>query len=99
MLEGQPTLRTLDGERELAEGELIACPVGRIGAHRIDNRSDQPVRLLVVSTMIAPEVNEYPDSGKVWTRTWPPGELQPDDAVDLLVRPDQEPVDYLDGES
>ena len=30
---------------------------------------------------------------------WPPGETQPEGAVDLLVRPDQEPVDYLDGES
>jgi len=96
---GRPTLRTLDGERELAEGELIACPSGRSGAHRIDNRSDAPVRLLVISTMLAPEINEYPDSGKVWARTWPPGAPQPDDAVDLLVRPDQAPADYLDGES
>jgi uncharacterized cupin superfamily protein len=99
VLSGRPTLRTLDGERELSEGELVACPTGRAGAHRIDNRSGTPVRLLVISTMLAPEINEYPDSGKVWARTWPPGEPQPEDAVDLLVRPGQEPVDYLDGES
>lgn len=99
VLAGRPTLRTLDGERELDEGELVACVAGRTGAHRIDNRSDAPVRLLVISTMLAPEVNEYPDSGKVWARTWPPGEPRPDDAVDLLVRPDQETADYLDGES
>jgi uncharacterized cupin superfamily protein len=53
VLSGRPTLRTLDGERELAEGELVACPTGRSGAHRIDNRSDAPVRLLVISTMLA----------------------------------------------
>ena len=99
VLAGRPTLRTLNGERELAPGELVACPVGRQGAHRIDNRSDEPVRLLVVSTMIAPEVNEYPDSGKVWARSWPPGAPQPDEAVDLLVRGDQESADYLDGET
>jgi uncharacterized cupin superfamily protein len=99
VLAGKPTLRTLDGERELAEGEFVACPIGRKGAHRIDNRSDEPVRLLVISTMLAPEINEYPDSGKVWARTWPPGQPRPDDAVDLLVHPSQEHADYLDGES
>ena len=64
VLSGRPTLRTLDGERELAEGELVACPTGRAGVHRIDTRSGTPVRLLVISTMLAPEINEYPDSGK-----------------------------------
>jgi hypothetical protein len=49
--------------------------------------------------MIAPEVNEYPDSGKVWARSWPPGAPQPDEAVDLLVRGDQEPADYFEGET
>jgi uncharacterized cupin superfamily protein len=99
VLAGRPVLRTLDGERELTAGELVACPVGRQGAHRIDNRSDEPVRLLVISTMIAPEVNEYPDSGKVWARSWPPGASRPDEAVDLLVRGDQEPADYFEGET
>ena len=60
VLVGRPTLRTLDVERELDEGELVACVAGRTGAHRIDNRSDASVRLLVISTMLAPEVNEYP---------------------------------------
>ena len=99
VLAGRPTLRTLESERELAEGEIVACPVGRAGTHRIDNRSEGPVRLLVISTMLAPEINEYPDTGKVWARTWPPGEPRPDEAVDLLVRPDQQRADYLDGES
>ncbi len=98
VLAGRPTLRNLDGERELASGELVSCPAGRAGAHRIDNRSDQPVRLLVLSTMLAPEINEYPDTGKVWARTFAPGARPPDDAVDLLVRDDRETVDYLDGE-
>jgi uncharacterized cupin superfamily protein len=99
VLAGRPTLRGLDGERKLATGELVACPAGRAGAHRIDNRSDEPVRLLVLSTMISPEINEYPDTGKVWARTFAPGAPPPDDAVDLLVRGDREHVDYLEGES
>ena len=97
VLAGRPTLRSLDGERELAPGEVVACPTGKRGAHRIDNRSEEPVRFLVVSTMIAPEVNEYPDSGKVWARNFPPGAEPGDEPFDMLARPDRA-LDYLDGE-
>jgi uncharacterized cupin superfamily protein len=95
---GRPTLRTLEGERELAPGEVVGCPVGRRGAHRLDNRTDEPVRVLVVSTMIAPEVNEYPDSGKVWMRSFAPGAEAPDEALDLLLRSDATVDDYMEGE-
>src|SRR5437764_9785101 len=54
VLSGRPTLRTLEGKRELGPGDVVACPTGRRGAHRIDNRSDEPIRFLIVSTMIAP---------------------------------------------
>jgi uncharacterized cupin superfamily protein len=97
VLAGRPTLRTLDGERELAPGEVVACPTGRRGAHRIDNRSDEPIRFLIVSTMIAPEVNVYPDSDKIWARTFPPGGDGGEEALDVLARPDPE-LDYMDGE-
>lgn len=98
VLEGRPTLRTLDGERELAPGELVACRTGRAGAHRIDNRSDEPVRLLLLSTMIGPEVVEYPDTGRVWGRTNVPGlDARPDDAQ-VMGRAGEE-IDYLEGES
>ncbi len=60
VLAGRPTLRSLDDERVLEPGEVVACPAGRGGAHRIDNRTTEAVRLLLVSTMIAPELNEYP---------------------------------------
>jgi uncharacterized cupin superfamily protein len=98
VLAGRPTLRTLDGERELSPGEVVACPTGNRGAHRIDNRGDEPARLLIVSTMIAPEVNTYPDSGKVWARDFAPGAEGSADALDVLARPDPD-LDYLDGES
>jgi uncharacterized cupin superfamily protein len=98
VISGSPTLRTLDGERQLEEGELVAFPPGRTGAHRIDNRGEQPARVLIISTMLAPEINEYPDSGKVWARTFPPGATRPDEAVDILVRQDDERPDYLDSE-
>lgn len=99
VISGHPTLRTLDGERQLDEGELVAFPAGPGGAHRIDNRSRQPARVLILSTMLAPEINEYPDSGKIWVRTFPPGAARPDHAVDVLVRAEDENVDYLEGET
>ena len=65
VVSGRPTLRTGDGERELEEGEVVAFPSGRRGAHQVLNRSDAPARVLIASTMIYPEVAEHPDSGKV----------------------------------
>jgi uncharacterized cupin superfamily protein len=95
---GKPTLRTLKGERQLAPGDVVTCPTGRDGAHRLDNRTEESVRLLIVSTMIAPEVNEYPDTGKIWARNSPPGGAPAPDAVELIGRP-EESADYLEGES
>jgi uncharacterized cupin superfamily protein len=90
VLAGRPTLRTPDGERELAEGEVVAFPAGREGGHTIDNRSDEPVRYLVVSTMRAPEINEFPEQGTFWVRDFSPGSDAPPGALDVDgLRPSQ----------
>jgi uncharacterized cupin superfamily protein len=70
---GRPSLRTPAGWRELEEGEVVAFPAGEEGAHQIQNRSGEPARVLMVSTMLAPEVTLYPDSGKVMAATRAPG--------------------------
>ena len=85
---GRPTLRTLDGERELETGEVVACPAGREGAHRLDNHTDEPARVLIVSTMNAPDLNEFPDTGELWARNYAPGAEPPPDALDLRGRPE-----------
>lgn len=95
---GHPTLRTLEGERQLSPGEVVAFPTGRRGAHRLENRGEEAARLLLVSTMLAPEVNEYPDSGKVWARTYAPGGPPGPEPVELIARP-QDNLDYLEGET
>ena len=97
VLAGTPTLRTLEGGRELSPGDVVAFPSGPRGAHRIDNRSDSPVRFLIVSTMISPEVNEYPDSGKIWVRNFAPGGEPAREPLDALARPDPD-LHYMDGE-
>lgn len=94
---GRPTLRTLEGQRELGPGDVVAFPTGRKGAHRIDNRSDKPARVLIVSTMIAPELSEYPDSGKAYARSWAPGADPHPEKAELIARPDQN-LDYMEGE-
>jgi uncharacterized cupin superfamily protein len=64
-LAGRPTLRTPDGDRELAPGDVAVFPRGPAGAHQLANRADEPARLLLLSTRNAPDVVEYLDSGKV----------------------------------
>ena len=65
VLRGTPTLRTPEGERDLVEGDVVAFPRGGAGAHQIANRTDTPIRVLMLSTLLAPDVVEYLDSGKV----------------------------------
>jgi uncharacterized cupin superfamily protein len=76
---------------------VVAAPVGPEGAHRIDNRGDEPVRLLVVSTMNAPDVVDYPESNKIWARSYPPGSQPEGDELDVLIEKGER-RDYLDGE-
>ena len=78
VLEGTLTLRTPEGERSLERGEVVLFRRGAEGAHQVLNLSDDPARFLIVSTMVVPEVCEYPDSGKVgvWAGA-APGAAQP----------------------
>ena len=63
VLSGTPTLRNPEGTQLLSAGAVIAFPRGHAGAHSLVNRSDAPVRYLVVSTTNRPDVVEYPDTG------------------------------------
>ena len=65
VLRGRPTLGTPDGERLLAEGEVVHFRVGPDGAHGFRNDSDQPVRYVVAGIRVSPEVAEYPDVNKI----------------------------------
>jgi uncharacterized cupin superfamily protein len=73
VLAGRPTLREPSGERELAAGDVAIFRRGPDGAHQILNRTEEPTRILVVSTMIGPDVSEYPDSGKIGAFAEAPG--------------------------
>ena len=65
VLRGSPTLRTADGEQDLSEGDVVAFPRGERGAHQISNATDAPIRVLMLSTLLSPDIVEYLDSGKI----------------------------------
>jgi uncharacterized cupin superfamily protein len=64
VLRGQPTLRTPEGEQVLDEGDVVAFPRGEAGFHQVSNRTDAPIRVLMLSTLLEPDIVEYADSGK-----------------------------------
>lgn len=86
VLTGRPTIRTPEGEQELAPWDCVFCPVGEAGAHKLTNHGEEPARIVIWSNHSTPGVSVYPDSGKVGA--WPPGKL---------FRIADE-VDYWDGE-
>ena len=94
VLRGRATLRRADGDGELEEdlepGDTVCFAPGPAGAHKVTNGSEEPVRILMLSTMPEVDISYYPDSEKfgVW-----PG----DGAKGFLVRRESE-VDYYDGE-
>jgi uncharacterized cupin superfamily protein len=88
VLTGTPTLRDPEGEHELVPGDLVCFLQGPGGAHKVTNRSDTVVRIVMLSTIPTNGISicVYPDSGKVGV--FPPGKL-------LRLT---DAVDYWDGE-
>jgi uncharacterized cupin superfamily protein len=67
---GRPTLRSPDGEQELEPGDVVVFREGPAGAHKVSNRTEELVRVLILSSKSLLAVVHYPDSGKVgiWTQ-------------------------------
>lgn len=86
---GKPTLRTPEGERELEPGDTVCFREGPAGAHLVSNRSDGPVRVLILSNKARPAIAVYPDSDKIGV--WAIGE-------DSGMFPRSATVDYFEGE-
>jgi uncharacterized cupin superfamily protein len=93
ILEGSGELRLGDATHPVRTGDIIACPPGGPEtAHQLINTGDTELRYLAVSTKIAAEVCQYPDSGKfavsVYDESGAPGQWRfrhvgrPDDAHD-----------------
>ncbi|MBA3348336.1 MAG: cupin domain-containing protein [Actinobacteria bacterium] len=90
VVRGTPTLRSPEGEQDLTEGDVVCFPRGKAGAHQVSNGTDSPIRVLMLSTLIKPDIVEYLDSGKVGANNISGERI-------LLGRPG--PIlDYWDGE-
>jgi uncharacterized cupin superfamily protein len=72
VLTGTPTLRTADGEEPLAPGDVVSMPRGIDGLHTFTNPTDEPSRVLAISTVAIPEVIVYPELGKFAVATRDP---------------------------
>jgi len=73
VVNGRPTLRSPEGERELRPGDCVLFPSGPEGAHQLRNDSDEPVRVLLVSNLALPRGAVQVDSDKLMVR-WGTGD-------------------------
>jgi uncharacterized cupin superfamily protein len=92
VLEGELLLRSPEGQRTLARGEIVCFPPGPTGAHKLTNTGSATARLVMFSSAREPAVAVYPDSDKIGV--WPGSS---EDKV-MLRRADGA-VGYFDGET
>lgn len=90
VLEGEPTLRHAEGSDRLAPWDVVFFEKGSAGAHGVRNETEEPVKVLMFSTVVVPTATVYPDSDKVGIWTGNP-------EADVIVRRESK-VDYFDGE-
>lgn len=99
ILEGAGTLRYGMERSPVRAGDVIACPAGGPEtAHQLIAADDAELRYLAISTMMQPDVGEYPDSGKFIVMSGsPPGGAQEKRLLHFVGRRESA-VDYWDGE-
>ena len=90
VLAGSPTIRHPQGEDRLDPWDVVCFPRGPAGAHEVRNDTDEPVRVLMYSTVKHPAATVYPDSDKIaiWTGN----------RDDDVIVPRSSAVDYWAGE-
>lgn len=93
VLDGTPALRTPEGWRDLAKGDLIAFPIGPDGAHQLVNRAETSASFLALSSNAEVEMVIYPDSGKTMVAAH---RGTPDEAREIYEQ--SAAVDYWHGE-
>ena len=89
ILSGEGLLRTPEGERKVAAGELLFFPAGEAGAHKLTNTSKME-KLVYLDFDVVHDIDVavYPDSEKVGI--WGMGINK--------IYPQNADVDYYDGE-
>lgn len=99
VLSGRGQLRFGTTLHPLRTGDVVGMPPGGVErAHQIINNSDDELRYLAISTMEAPDICTYPDSGKfsVFAGAAPGGDKQK--RTFTFVGRQESSLDYWDGE-
>lgn len=91
VLEGRATVRRPASEEELGRGDIAFFTNAPEGAHKVTNRTDENLRVLMFSDLKWPAVSVYPDSDKI-------GVYASRDRKDNVIVPRSADVDYYDGE-
>lgn len=91
VLAGEPTVRHPAGNERLVPWDVVCFPRGPEGAHRVQNDTEETVRVLMFSEVTYPTVTVYPDSDKVGVYASPGRE-------DNLMARRSAGVPYFDGE-
>lgn len=69
IISGRGTLQTPDKKYEVKAGDVIICPAGKHGAHKITNSSEtENLVYLDIDTNNTPDIVYYPDSNKIGIR-------------------------------
>ena len=98
VLEGTGEIRFGSEAYLIRSGDIIACPPGGAEvAHQMRNTGAEALKFLAVSTVLSPEINEYPDSGKFGVYADLPGANGEIEYFAFQGREDMN-LDYWDGE-
>lgn len=97
VLDGTATLRLAGENHPIEAGDYVAFPADERGAHQVVNDGDGPLRYLVLSTMVEPDVTVYPDSEKFGVFAGAPPGGTGDRVLGGFYRID-DAVDYWTGE-
>ena len=65
VIRGHVIVRTPDGERMLAPGDVLCFPVGPEGAHVVRSVDDEAARVAIISTKNEFCIVEYPEDKKL----------------------------------
>lgn len=100
ILDGHGEIRVGRETYPVRKGDVIACsPGGPETAHTIINTSQAELRYLAVSTMVSPELVEYPDSGKIAGYHWlPPAADGTPQRIRIMRKGESHPDEYWEGE-
>jgi uncharacterized cupin superfamily protein len=85
VLAGTPTVRTPKGEERLSPGDVVYFPEGPDGLHDFSNPTDQPARILGISTKRFPDVLVYPERGVAWVATRHPERPVPEGGDEGII--------------